>query len=491
VSRQTKVGLAVAAVSIALGVAADALFQGQAFGLNVVLWVAAFVAALAGLISFTGAPLHQGRRFLAVPAVVLAAQFAWHDSDLLTAVNFLALAVIVAATGLRRGFRGLRRAGVTDYVGGFVASAAATAAGPVPLLDNDIQWSELRSGEAAPRLLAAGKGLALAAPLLVVFGALFATADAVFKGLLNDAVPSPGAALVRIAASAGGAWVVVGLLRDLLTARESGRIVSAAALTRKRPRVSLGATEVAIALGLLDLLFLGFVIVQLRYLFGGRGLVEARTHLTYASYARHGFFELVVASALALPVLLLGDWTRRREGRVYERIFRAEAGVLILLLLVVMASALQRMRLYEHEYGLTELRVYASGVILWLAAVFVWLALTTLRGRPHAFVPGALALGLAATLALNVLNPDSLIARTNVGRPKVDVAYLGSLSDDAVPTLVDRVEKLPPAKAKRLAADLLGRGFTGGDWRGWNLSRSRARRAVTANYTKLARLARG
>jgi hypothetical protein len=221
------------------------------------------------------------------------------------------------------------------------------------------------------------------------------------------------------------------------------------------------------------------------------GLVEARTHLTYASYARHGFFELVAASALALPVLLIGDRVRRREGGRHERVFRAEAGLLVVLLLVVMASALQRMRLYEHVYGLTELRVYATGLILWLACVFVWFALTALRGRPRGFVPGALALGLAATLALNVVSPDALIARTNVARLRVDVGYLAGLSDDAVPTLVARLHTLPPAKQRRLAASLLGRGFGGGDWREWNLARSRARHAVTAHYAELVRLARG
>ena len=69
----------------------------------------------------------------------------------------------------------------------------------------------------------------------------------------------------------------------------------------KRPSVQrpngrvavLGPVELGIVLGLLNVLFLAFVIVQFRYLFGGAELVRVSTNLTYAEYARRGFIELV------------------------------------------------------------------------------------------------------------------------------------------------------------------------------------------------------
>src|SRR3546814_9714779 len=48
-------------------------------------------------------------------------------------------------------------------------------------------------------------------------------------------------------------------------------------------------------------LFALFVVVQLRYLFGGEDAVQRSVDLTYAQYARRGFFELVTASLLLLP----------------------------------------------------------------------------------------------------------------------------------------------------------------------------------------------
>jgi hypothetical protein len=476
-------------VALTVGVAGDALFQGQSLGLNVFVWLACFVAALAGLLRVGGAPLRQGRRYLIAPALVLGALFAWHDSSLLVAANLLALAGVVAAAGLRRVTRRRRLPGVLDYVGGFVASAAATMAGPVPMLKRDVRWDEVRRTTGDARLASVGRGLALSAPLLLLFGGLFVAADAVFKGLVTDAVPSFPNLFGRIGISLGAGWLSAGLLRDLCTAREEKRVVSAAAVVAKAPRVSLGTTEIAIVLALLDLLFLVFVLVQFRYLFGGKGIVEARTDLTYAHYARHGFFELVAVSVLALPLLLVCDWARRREGPARERLFRVEAGVLVALLLVVMASALQRMRLYEHEYGLTELRLYATSVIIWLAVVFLWLAATVLRGRRGAFAPGALLAGLIATLVLNVANPDALIARTNLSRPHLDVRYLANLSDDAVPTLVDRLGQLPRPQRRQLALELLKRSEPNSGWPSWNLSRRRAARTLEEHRVELVRFA--
>jgi hypothetical protein len=310
----------------------------------------------------------------------------------------------------------------------------------------------------------------LAAPLLFIFGALFAAADSVFQDYVSSAVPNPRELTFLVALIAVFGWVSAGLLREYLT-RPSP--VEAGI----EPWYRLGSTELTIVLALLDLLFLAFVLVQLRYLFGGASLVEERTSLTYAQYARHGFFELVTVAALVLPLILLADWLRRREEGRSDRLFKLLAGALILLLFVVMASALQRMRLYQREYGLTELRVYTTGVMLWLAVVFVWTGFTVLRGRRDLFAVGALVSGFAAILAINVVNPDALIARTNLDRPKLDIVYLTHLSDDATPELVKALPTLEPRQRDILAEELASRRQSQ-DWRNWNWSRHRAQQAV-------------
>ena len=471
---ERKLGVPVLGVALALGAAGDVLFNGRQLGINVFLFALCLVGGLAFLLRTGRAPSHQGRRWMAAPLLLFSAAFAWHDSRLLTATNLLALAGAVALGGLRRTQHRPQEASVSEYAAGFTSAGAGTFTGALHLLTEEIPWRDASRGLRGPRSAAVARGAALGLPVVLLFGGLFMAADAVFKQYVTAAVPSFGHPASHIVFVTVIAWTGSGLLRDLVARREEDRALPADwLLGRQAPR--LGSTEIAIVLGALDLLFLGFVVVQASYLFGGRALVESHAHLTYAQYARHGFFELVVVSVLVLPVLLAANALARDR----KRLVRALSAVLVALELVVAVSALQRLRVYEQQYGLTELRLYAMGVVVWLVCVFAWASVTILRGRVRRFAVGAVAAGFVATAALNVVNPDALIARTNLSRPQADLAYLGKLSDDAVPTLVARAASAQdPALRAALRAQLAARRVAPADLLSWNASRERARHAL-------------
>jgi Domain of unknown function (DUF4173) len=469
-SSQTRLGLALLASALFLGLLGDELLRVTPLGLNAFLWVAALCAVVVVLAQRLGTG-PTGARLWMIPTLLLfSALLVWRDSAWLVALDLFAI-VVALSLGALRTPRRVHQAGLTDYAVGLAHAGAAASGKAVTLMQEDIDWNELPKGEQSRQAFAVGRGLMLAAPLLFLFGALFVAADSVFQDYVRNAVPDPGDLVLHVALVALFAWVSAGLVREYLF---KPKPIDAAV----EPWFRLGATELTVVLALLDLLFLAFVLVQLRYLFGGASLVEARTQLTYAEYARHGFFELVTVAALVLPLLLLADWVRRRDPGSRDRLFQVLAGALILLLFVVMASALQRMRLYQREYGLTELRVYTTGVMLWLAVVFVWTGFTVLRGRRDLFAVGALVSGFAAIFAINVVNPDALIAQTNLNRPNLDLPYLMQLSDDATPELVKALPILEPRLRQQLAFELSHRKRSKSDWRTWNLSRHRAQQAL-------------
>ena len=76
-----------------------------------------------------------------------------------------------------------------------------------------------------------------------------------------------------------------GVLREMLLAPERSR-----EWTQPPSRLAIGTIELTVVLGLIDVLFVTFVVFQLPYLFGGQ--TQAAT-LGYSAYARRGFFELV------------------------------------------------------------------------------------------------------------------------------------------------------------------------------------------------------
>jgi hypothetical protein len=252
--------------------------------------------------------------------------------------------------------------------------------------------------------------------------------------------------------------------------------------------LTLGAIEISIVLGLMNLLFLGFVIVQISYLFGGMDLVQNTPDFKLAEYARRGFGELVIVAALVLPILLLSHWLLRKDSPTNEKIYRVLAGIQVALLFVIMISATQRLLLLTGNlgYGLTTVRLYPMVFMIWLALVFLWFALTVLRGAREQFAWGALWAAFFVVGTLHVFNPDDFIVRTNVrlmheGRG-FDSFYVSELSDDAIPALLENLTTMSfdeQCTVKNKISQRFAQAETENDFRTWNWSRFAARKVMT------------
>ncbi|HVB28199.1 MAG TPA: DUF4173 domain-containing protein [Terriglobia bacterium] len=482
--------LEVVVAAIAAGISGDALLRAGSPGINVFLWA----ALLVGLVVFLarGRPIVSVRDDAAAAGALLlfAAGFAWRAAPLLLLLDLFALGVVVSLAALRVPVVRLRASSLGEYVRGAFLAAVHIAFGPLLLVFKDLDWKgDLRTTRFRRAVAVAG-GLMLGVPLLLLFGSLLMGADAVFASLVRRTFHLDFLQLFsHLFLILFFAWIVGGFLRGIFFF-DPGSV----SLPPAPKRFGLGITEIAVALGAVDALFLAFVSVQFRYFFGGAGLVDVMPGMTYAEYARHGFFELVAVSALVLPLLLGTHWLLRNQTPRAKGIFRMVAGIQVALVFVIMGSAVERMRLYQQAYGLTELRIYTTAFMAWLAVVFVWLVLTVFRGRRERFTFGAMVAGFCAVLALNVINPDALIARVNARRAaeghSFDADYVHFLSADAVPALIDALPELAAPDRCAVARTLLDRwsGPRSSGWRSWNYSRFRARAAVTEHKADLERL---
>ena len=341
----------------------------------------------------------------------------------------------------------LGRLSISGYLHAAFGGLGSAVGGAGPFLANDLRPSLGRFA----RLVPVVRGLVLAIIPLMVFTVLFASADAVFADYLGSLEQLDfGSVVGRITWAAVIAWAALGLMRRA--------IKGPSIVPPLQGALRVGVTDAATALVLLNALFVVFVVVQFTYLFGGADTLAA-THLTHAQYARRGFFELVAVSVLVVLLVLSVDWLVKRESSARKTVDRLHA-VLLVLTAVILASALQRMRLYTVEFGLTELRLYTTVFMFWIATVLIWMGWTVLRNERERFTFGALATGLILLAATNLANPDAFIARTNLnhhiasGR-ELDTEYLvDALSADAVPTLVGSLDDLDRCTSARLVAGL-------------------------------------
>ncbi|MGH7533137.1 MAG: DUF4153 domain-containing protein, partial [Gemmatimonadales bacterium] len=347
-------------------------------------------------------------------------------------------------------------------------AAVSTAFGAAGLLLGDVEWRGASS--TGRRVLA---GVIIAVPIVVVLGALLAAGDPAFAAVVGRV--DLQTLISHLFLWGFFAWITAGYLRALVVRPEGP---DAGLLTRPR----FGVVEVRTVLVSVGILFALFVAVQLQALFGGAAFVSAESGLTFAEYARQGFFQLVAVGALTLGLLVAIDWGNGLAGGV-----RALAWGILALLGLILASAGYRMALYLSFYGLSTTRLYAAMAIGWIAVAAVWFGVTVLRGRRDRFVIGALIAACVWLAVLDVGNPEGFVVDVNVGRAvagaSFDAEYMTRLSADAVPALVAALPKLSVVDRCAVVAGLKAsrdRQRGGGDWRTWNLGRWRGEQLNSA-----------
>ena len=446
----TMVARALVRNALLLAFLGDALFRDSPpIGVAVPLWVAVLALTVVSLVWRAERNLSGEARAWLIAALLFSGGLTWRDADTLQAANLLAVVASLAmvAVVLNQPSAALFAERLRDTASGVAGLTGRVIQGILPVVLGEAFPPQSRQ-RWRPTLRPAIRAVAIALPLLLVFGSLLVSADPIFASLVSLPAIDFGRVASHIVVIGFFAWVVTGwgrraLLDDPASVRpDSGRVP-----------LTLDALDVTIALGTLNLLFFTFMLAQLGWLFGGEAFLRARTGLTVAVYARTGFYQLVWTALLVVPVLLLSR-IALRPGADTARRHTALALPLLALVAAMMISAASRLRLYVHYYGLTTERFYPLVFMGWLGIVLIWLALTVLRGWGRPFVAGATISGLMTLAMLNLVNPEAIIARVNLERglapePReraVDLVYLSGLSGDAVPLAARAV--LAPSRGR-------------------------------------------
>lgn len=487
-------------VALALGVSADVLLREGPVGAAFPIWMAMTVASLAWLAWRGGIEVSREATVWLATAVFFAMGLAWRDADALQAFDFLATigSLLLAAAALRATSSVVFAPRLRQTVQEALRAMWTVVAGFPALVffDAPARTKSDRAALIGRRALRIG---VVAGAIVVVFGSLLGSADPIFASFVTIPNFDPSALVRHTIAVLLVAWAVAGWARGALIEKSDlPRYTAPAAL-------QLGTLEITTTFVTLIVLFSGFIVAQLGWLFGGEAFLRARTGLTAASYARQGFFQMVWVVLLVIPILVVTRSSIRAGSALAQRHTRLALPVVALLGAIVVSAAL-RMRLYVQYYGLSTDRVYPLVFMAWLAFILVWLSVTILRDRAARFGPGVVISGLVTLAGLNVVVPDVVVARVNIARSAtagtsaLDVQYLSRLSGEAaepavlailadanapqrllpepqdvarcatINGLLNRWGSISPAYAKR--AQL-------GAWRSWNAGDAHAVRVVS------------
>ncbi len=376
--------------------------------------------------------------------------------------------LLLALTGART-LSGMMLSGLAWPVSGLRGAACLTASAV-----------GLRRGRLALRLAAT---LALCLALLVIFGALLASADALFREWVSVVIPNLNLGtltwrvFVGVAASVAVVWAIY------LGVNPPQVDLPAQSLPQSRARHSW---EVYAPLAVVSLLFVVFLLAQATALFGGHDYLQRTTGLTYAQYTHQGFGQLVVVTLLTLMVVGFAVY-RSSDLAAGSLVARLVISLPCVLVLLVVASALHRITVYQQAFGFTVLRLLVIVFEAWLGVVLLAVSARVNGLLSARWLPRVAVLTAAVTmLGVALLNPDAWIASHNIKRYQatgtIDWYYLSHSSDDAIPA----VETLPQpqrqcaltmiATYRNITFALRGESVAQGDHSllAWNASRRRA-----------------
>lgn len=432
--------------------------------------------------------LSSRKNWLLVPfGLYFILAFSWHDSSPLFILNimglFLVFTVGLAVDIYDNGFK-LEFKKTTKVIAKMIAYGLSS---PVRFVASDIKKLRTAGATASivPKIM---RGLFLSIPVIIVFGVLLGSADLRYLKFIETSFSWDQDTFKYLFISFISFAIAVWFLRGKFKAS----FPEVAESSTEEMRAS--AIEVTTVLAAVNFLFLSFIVIQLGYFFGNDALVMQEKGITYAVYAKQGFFELVTIALIALPLLWLLEWLVRDASSGEKTAFRIVTLITLVLVSLIAASAIHRLSLYTEAYGLTEIRLYSNAFLYWILALFVIFIFTVLRGKRDYFLANVLLSFMLMVLTLNLLNPNALIAKTNINRTfadtgaasSIDLTYLFSLGNDVVPTLVKLLKEADSKKISGIDKTRIrcwistSSAFTMNNWRVWSYSRYKAKRLTTA-----------
>lgn len=203
-----------------------------------------------------------------------------------------------------------------------------------------------------------------------------------------------------------------------------------------------------------------FFISQWEYYLSGF-VGELPEDLSYAQYAREGFFQLCIVSVINLVIILFVALFMRRKVEEKSVVFRIISIIFTICNFILISTALSKMVMYIKSYGLTPKRIYATWFMCLIAVIFLIIVVSQFINKIKPIATTFVVCVLFLT-GLSLSNIDRIIAGYNVDRyidgslNSVDMRAMEDLGDAAIPELVRLAEHLDSKYNTDISAEKCG-----------------------------------
>lgn len=275
-------------------------------------------------------------------------------------------------------------------------------------------------------------GIVCAIPALAVIIPLLLKSDEAFYSLIHILFDDLAVLLQKIIIGLIASVFVIGLVFSIKYNSKEQQ--------NKGLNIKTDVISVFSFLCVISFVYIVYLFSQLAYFFSAFSSILPKDYkFTYAQYARRGFFELCIISAINLAIAFAVIVISEKQNGKLPVLLRIPSAFIAVFTMLIIFTAISKMFMYINAYGLTVMRICTSAFMIWILILFIGVLVRLFIKQADILVLGLLsALIIVSVLGLSNINLQTARYNYNAyvsGKLKIDVEYIASLGDEGIPYL--------------------------------------------------------
>lgn len=295
-----------------------------------------------------------------------------------------------------------------------------------------IKASSIRSKRSVSSII----GVVLALPVIAVLVALLMHSDAAFEGLVKTVGKNTATFFLYLVPA-------VAITPYFFSRSYAKRNSLAPNISGVGHRGKLVPVSACVSfLGAISVVYVVYLLSQLAYFFSAfKGILPPDYKYTASAFARRGFFEMFAICAINILLVSVVVAVSKKKSLALKLI----SCFISLFSVLLIVTAMQKMKLNISIYGMSKNRVLVSVFMLMMLVVIIFFILHIFAPKISYMQPIIIVCS-TMFIALSFADIDARIAKYNIDAynsgsiSTLDVESIGNLSDSAAPYLEQLVD---------------------------------------------------
>ena len=429
--------------ALLLGIWATILFFGKDIGLSMILFIVPFIYILIKILKDKQKINNKNAKILILPIILLSSTYFFYNNKFLNILNLFVIPILILILILELFEKDLEMCFLIENINEIIFT-------PISYLDITIEKikeffdMKIHIRRENNNIL---KAILVAIPVVMFVIILLSTADDIFGNIFINIIENITlffenfnfvGIIVRIILVICIFLYLSSFFDNLVCRYEVSKADECEKFNNE------DNTTVKIILGALNIIYIVFCFIQIKSLFMKVDIEN------YSSYARKGFFQLMIVSLINFVMILIAKNYVKSKNNKFVNIMSI---IMIICTFIILVSAGYRMYLYENAYGYTLLRLLVY-ITLFTETILLVPTIIYVIDKPINLKKSYFVIIMIVYVGINFLNLDNIIAENNVDRyfktGKLDVYYLkNETGTDAIKQLKRIVENDLPNEESR------------------------------------------